>query len=55
MVDRDADAIEHVLDPEMIAELEALLQRRQSVQGVPRSPHEIPVTAVVAPTSASEA
>ncbi len=34
-VDRDADAIEHVLGPEMIAELESLLD----TSGVPASPH----------------
>lgn len=38
-VDRDADAIEHVLDSAMIAELEELLERRQSVEGVAASPH----------------
>ncbi len=42
-VDRDADAIEHVLEPEMIAELESLLDQRQSIEGVPRSPHKIVV------------
>jgi manganese/zinc/iron transport system permease protein len=40
-VDRDADAIEHVLDPAMIAELEELLERRQAVEGVAASPHPI--------------
>ncbi len=34
-VDRDADAIEHVLGPDMMAELEALL----TPAGVPASPH----------------
>lgn len=34
-VDRDADAIEHVLGPDMMAELEALL----ATAGVPHSPH----------------
>ena len=34
-VDRDADAIEHVLGPDMMAELEALL----ATAGVPASPH----------------
>lgn len=34
-VDRDADAIEHVLGPDMMAELEALL----APAGVPASPH----------------
>lgn len=36
-VDRDADAIEHVLEPEVIAELEQLLQ--QGTPAAPASPH----------------
>lgn len=36
-VDRDADAIEHVLEPEVIAELEELLE--QGTPGAPASPH----------------
>ncbi len=40
-VDRNADAIEHVLDPEMIERLEELLKRHQSVQGVLESPHPV--------------
>lgn len=40
-VDRDADAIEHVLDGAMIAELEELLERRQAVEGVAASPHPL--------------
>ncbi len=39
-VDHDADAIEHVLEPEMIAELETLLADQDGVQGlVPPDPH----------------
>jgi manganese/zinc/iron transport system permease protein len=38
-VDRAADAIEHVLDARMIAELEALLPRRQGGKAVPPSLH----------------
>jgi len=38
-VDRDADAIEHVLEPELVAELESLLQK--PYQDIPASPHEI--------------
>jgi manganese/zinc/iron transport system permease protein len=53
-VDRDADAIEHVLEPEMIAKLETLLEQRQSIQGVPQSPHEIQVGAADDPSQASE-
>ncbi len=40
-VDRDADAIEHVLEPEIVEELEALLDQRQPRIQVPRSPHEL--------------
>jgi len=40
-VDRDADRIEHVLSPEMIAELESLLERDDRHPAVPASPHEI--------------
>lgn len=36
-VDRSADHIEHVLEPEVIAELEALLEQREVV--VPENPH----------------
>lgn len=38
-VDRAADAIEHVLDAEMIAELESLLPQHKEGQTVPPSPH----------------
>lgn len=38
-VDRDADSIEHVLEPELIEELEKLLAERDSLAGVPPSPH----------------
>ena len=40
-VDRDADAIEHALEPEMIEELESLLERRQAIEGVAESPHPV--------------
>jgi manganese/zinc/iron transport system permease protein len=39
-VDRDADAIEHVLGPEMIRELESLLDAGRA-HPVPTSPHFI--------------
>jgi Mn-dependent DtxR family transcriptional regulator len=39
-VDRDADAIEHVLGPDMIRELETLLDAGQP-RAVPHSPHLI--------------
>ena len=38
-VDRDADAIEHVLGPEMMAELEALLATGHTAITIPPSPH----------------
>jgi len=40
-VDRDADAIEHVLDPDIVSELEALLHQQQRDARVPASPHEL--------------
>jgi len=40
-VDRDADAIEHVLKPEMARELEQLLLKEQPGVLVPASPHAI--------------
>jgi manganese/zinc/iron transport system permease protein len=40
-VDRDADAIEHVLDRELIAKLETLLERDESPTSVVTSPHPI--------------
>lgn len=52
-VDRDADAIEHVLEPEVIAELEALLE--QKYPDVPVSPHELPAPQSSAATPAQEA
>ena len=39
-VDRDADTIEHVLGPVMVAKLEGLLEAQQ-MRAVPRSPHAI--------------
>ena len=39
LVDRDADAIEHVLEPVVVAELEELLQREE--RRVPESPHPL--------------
>ncbi|MCG8648315.1 MAG: metal ABC transporter permease [Pirellulales bacterium] len=38
-VDRQADRIEHVLEPELIAELEMRLEREQ--QSIPSSPHDM--------------
>jgi manganese/zinc/iron transport system permease protein len=41
MVDRDADAIEHVLEPQIIDQLEELLEEEKTSVLVPESPHEI--------------
>jgi len=40
-IDRDADRIEHVLNPELVDELEAVLAERTAAVAVPPSPHEI--------------
>lgn len=40
-VDRDADEVEHVLDPEMIRELEALMSAGDAALGIPPSPHRL--------------
>ena len=45
-VDREADAIEHVLEPELIARLEELLLQRQRGSAIPASPHEMAGAAV---------
>ncbi len=49
-VDRDADAIEHVLEPEIVADLERLLEREQTA--LPDSPHVL--TGPAHSTSSSE-
>lgn len=41
-VDRDADDIEHVLEPEIIDQLEELLEQERPRIPVPDSPHELP-------------
>jgi manganese/zinc/iron transport system permease protein len=41
-VDRDADLIEHVLEPDVIAELERLLAQRSDDHDVPPSLHALP-------------
>lgn len=53
-VDRSADAIEHVLDPAMIRQLEVLLQQRQAAALVVRSPHPLPVQAPAAAAAAPQ-
>jgi len=40
-VDQSADAIEHVLEPELITRLEALLQQQRDLHGIVPSPHPI--------------
>ncbi|GDY07824.1 manganese ABC transporter permease [Planctomycetia bacterium] len=44
LVDRGADGIEHVLDPDQLAELERRLDN-ESPHGVPPSPHPLAITA----------
>ena len=46
-VDRDADTIEHVLDPSMIEQLEGLLNRSRVQAGVVASPHEVAGQAIL--------
>jgi Mn-dependent DtxR family transcriptional regulator len=41
-VDRDADLIEHVLEPDVIAEQERLLAQRPDDHDVPPSLHALP-------------
>jgi manganese/zinc/iron transport system permease protein len=38
-VDRDADAIEHVLEPELVDELERLLDQTPTTIAIPKNPH----------------
>jgi len=40
-VDRDADTIEHVLEPEILHELESLLEDETSRKRIPLSPHQL--------------
>jgi manganese/zinc/iron transport system permease protein len=40
-VDRDADAIEHVLEPELVDELESLLDQQPLQLEVPGNPHAV--------------
>ncbi len=40
-VDRDADSVEHILSPEMVRELELLLEASIDTQVIPPSPHEV--------------
>jgi manganese/zinc/iron transport system permease protein len=38
-VDRQADAVEHVLEPALIARLELLLEQERGHRVIPQSPH----------------
>ncbi|MEM9283689.1 MAG: iron chelate uptake ABC transporter family permease subunit [Verrucomicrobiota bacterium] len=40
-VDRDADLVEHILGPDLVNELEAILAEREVIETVPPSPHLI--------------
>jgi manganese/zinc/iron transport system permease protein len=40
-VDRDADLIEHVLEPEMIEQLEEIMEQASATMRVPPSPHDV--------------
>lgn len=51
-VDRDAEQIEHVLEPEMIRELEALLSQSTGTRRVPGSPHRLPAVTQSGATAA---
>lgn len=53
-VDQDADAIEHLLGPETIAELEVLLEREQHAEGVLPSPHPLPIVEPHSSTSTQQ-
>ena len=44
-VDREADRIEHVLEPDVVAELEAMLNRESSA--IPESPHRLTAAASI--------
>lgn len=55
-VDQAADAIEHVLEPELIAQLEQLLAQQRTSEGVVASPHplESPAGHYVTPEGTSQ-
>ncbi|MEM1156812.1 MAG: iron chelate uptake ABC transporter family permease subunit [Verrucomicrobiota bacterium] len=40
-VDRDADAVEHILEPDILQELEALLEDEDTRKRIPLSPHRL--------------
>jgi len=43
-VDRDADMVEHVLEAELVSQLEEVLRSRDTRVPLPTSPHQIPAT-----------
>lgn len=45
-VDRDADAVEHILEPDILRELEELLEDEDSRRRIPLSPHGLKVLSV---------
>lgn len=53
-VDREADAIEHVLEPELIERLKKLLYSRAEAHRMPSSPHPIEPVGISESESASE-
>lgn len=48
-VDRDADAIEHVLEPEIVAELETLLDAELGRSRMPTDPHAVESSSLAVP------
>jgi manganese/zinc/iron transport system permease protein len=52
-VDRDAERIEHVLEPEMIRHLEQLLRQSRGALAVPGSPHRLDTIAAGEPSANS--
>ncbi len=53
-VDQAADTIEHVLEPELIAQLEQLLARERTLDGVVASPHPLAMESNVSGLSSSD-
>lgn len=54
-VDQAADAIEHVLEPELIAQLEELLAQERTQDGVVASPHPLEMNSEANPASSAAA
>jgi manganese/zinc/iron transport system permease protein len=53
-VDRDADMIEHILQPSMIAELERVLEQQMQPGAFPASPHPLGLNESSSSTQADE-